>query len=76
MSKSKSSAQRKKRDKQYTGKDAAIKGEKVTKITAVKKSKFQEYWQDNKARLITSMIQLGLLLFISFVIWLILSWIF
>ena len=40
--------QKKKRNKVYTGVDAKITRPSVTRVTAVKRNRFQQWWLDNK----------------------------
>jgi hypothetical protein len=40
--------QKKKRNKQYTGSDAAIAKPSVTRVAAVHRNKPQQWWHDNK----------------------------
>lgn len=42
------SKQKKKRSKQYTGADAAISRPTVTRLTAVNRNKYQQWWFERK----------------------------
>lgn len=51
----KANATKKKRNKRYTGEDAAAPAQpKVTKVVATKKNPLQEFWEARKASILTS----------------------
>jgi hypothetical protein len=75
MAKKRNKAQ-KKRHKPYTGEEAAIKGVKVTKVTAVKKSPIREWWDTKRKVLAVWLALLGLLLIVGWLLSAFFSWIF
>lgn len=58
----------KKRNKPYTGSNAAMKKPSVTKVEAVNRSKPKQWWFDNKKRMKPLFITLGV---IFIIIWLV-----
>ena len=62
------SKNKKKRNKQYTGVDAAVTKPIITRISAVNRSKFGQWWFDNKAKLKPILIAVGVVLFIIIII--------
>lgn len=60
--------QKKKRNKQYKGADAALTRPAITKISAVNRSKFGQWWFDRKKVLKPILIGAGV---VAVIIWLI-----
>lgn len=55
---------KKKRNKIYKGMDAAMDRPVITRISAVNRSKFGQWWFDNKTRLKPILIASGVIIFI------------
>ncbi len=62
------SKNKKKRNKVYTGIDAAITKPVITRISAVNRSKPSQWWFDNKTKLKPILITSGVVLFVIIVI--------
>ena len=62
-------AQKKKRNKKYTGQDAAVTKTTVTRISAPERSAFGEWWNDNKANVISRVVFYGVVLALIGIIW-------
>ncbi|MEI7917832.1 MAG: hypothetical protein WCH58_00420 [Candidatus Saccharibacteria bacterium] len=62
------SKNKKKRNKQYTGVDAAITKPVITRISAVNRSKPAQWWFDNKTRLKPILITAGIAVFVIIII--------
>jgi hypothetical protein len=60
--------QKKKRSKVYTGADAKITRPSITRVTAVKRNRVQQWWLDNKRIAKPVLIAVGVILI---VVWLI-----
>jgi len=59
---------KKKRNKIYTGADAAITKPIITRIEAVNRSKIGQWWFDNKKMLKPILIVIGIVIFIIVII--------
>jgi cell division protein FtsX len=59
---------KKKRNKQYTGIDAAITKPIITRISAANRSKFGQWWFDRKATLLPIIKTVGIVIFIIIII--------
>lgn len=60
--------QKKKRNKQYTGNDAALTRPTVTRVSAVERSRFGQWWFDNKRIAKPVLIATGVVLLLILVI--------
>jgi len=60
---------KKKRNKPYTGADAAAEKPTITRITAVNRSKPAQWWFDNKKVVKPILIVAGIILFVIIVIY-------
>lgn len=61
--------QKKKRNKRYTGQDAAVTMTTVTRITAPDRSRRQEWWHENRKGIAARGIFVGALLILIGIIW-------
>lgn len=59
---------KKKRNKQYTGADAAITKPVITRISATNRSKLGQWWFERKATLLPIMKTVGIIVFIIIII--------
>lgn len=60
--------QKKKRNKSYTGKDAAVTRPVITRIKANNRSKLGQWWFDNKTKLKPTLITGSVILFVILLI--------
>lgn len=59
---------KKKRNKQYTGVDAAITKPVITRISATNRSKIGQWWFERKATLLPIMKTVGIVIFIIIIV--------
>ena len=77
MSKQKAKGQSKKRTKRYTGEDAAQRGgTKVTRVSVEKKSWLATFWQENKLKILSRVVQIILAGLVFILLRALISWIF
>ncbi|MCE7936855.1 hypothetical protein DYH10_03680 [Candidatus Saccharibacteria bacterium CPR2] len=70
---------KRKRSKKYTGEDAVRQAPVVHRYSAVERSKFGQWWQDNKVSVLMRLAQIGIVALVALVfylIYLLLVWIF
>ncbi len=65
---------KKKRNKKYTGADAAVAQPVITKIEAVNRNKLAQWWFDNKKMAKPIMIAIGIGLMLIVIIFQVVSW--
>ncbi|MDX1766100.1 MAG: hypothetical protein R3313_04075 [Candidatus Saccharimonadales bacterium] len=62
---------KKKRDKKYTGEDARVVHKTVTRVSAPERSRFGNWWHDNKQSVAFRGVLIGLPIVLIGIVWLI-----
>ncbi len=76
MAKRGAKSTKKKRNKRYTGEDAAVRGTNVTRVVATKKNPAQELWANKKTALIGYSVLLLILSIVGIGIFFLITWLF
>ncbi len=76
MAKKKSNSQKRKRNKSYTGEDAAVTGKTVQRISVPDRSKTAQWWHENRKKIGLRVIFFGAIFLVLWLFYVLLSWIF